>query len=79
MAEPKAKTTDPAPDPATPPGFDAVPYPDLERETTPTLYVCQTCHPPWDTFDPEAAVAHTSSPAHAEGTARNDARKARAV
>jgi hypothetical protein len=60
-----------------PKGFDAVGYPNEVTGEVPTLYVCQTCHPPWDTFDQAEAEAHLTTEGHAEGTARTEARKAR--
>lgn len=47
-----------------PDGFKVTSYPDVTAEKDVPLYVCQTCRPQWDTFDPKAAEAHTANGIH---------------
>jgi hypothetical protein len=47
-----------------PAGFKAVPYPNVAMRTDDTMYVCQKCEPPWDTFDVAVAKAHTEAGIH---------------
>jgi hypothetical protein len=60
-----------------PEGFKAQPYQNTYTGKDETVYVCNTCHPQWDTFDLAAAKAHPESQEHSEGSARTAARRAR--
>jgi hypothetical protein len=47
-----------------PPGFKAVGYPNVLTRQDDTMYVCQKCEPPWDTFNEAEARSHTEAGVH---------------
>jgi hypothetical protein len=49
---------------SAPAGFKAMPYPNLATRQDDTMYVCQKCEPPWDTFNEAEAKAHTEAGLH---------------
>jgi hypothetical protein len=47
-----------------PEGFKLVKYPNTATGKDVDLFVCAKCRPQWDTFDREAAKAHTDEAIH---------------